>query len=172
MSNRIHWEVCKKFDIVVTEKWYECQPKHVMENESSKILSDFSVQIDDVIEARCPNLIVINKAKKQSQIIDFVVPFDSKVVGEKRKKTRKVSGSGKRSEENWKWKYKSYHFLLVLWELHLHCCQRDWRILALGQELQNSRKLPFFILPESSKKCLRFEKSCWHQIPSEIPLKI
>ena len=55
-----------------------------MENKSSKIMWNFSVQTDNVIAARRPDLIVIDKAKKQCHIIDFAVPFDSKVV-EKRK---------------------------------------------------------------------------------------
>ena len=86
VGKRIHWEVCNKFDIVVTEKWYEHQPQPVMENESNKILWDFRVQTDNVIEARHPDLITIDKARKHGQIIDFAVPFDSKVAGKKGKK--------------------------------------------------------------------------------------
>ena len=59
-----------------------------MENEGRKILWDFSVQTDNVIEARRPDQIVSDKAKNQGRIIDFVVPFDSKLVEKERKKQK------------------------------------------------------------------------------------
>lgn len=57
-GKRIHWEVCKMFDLVTTEKWYEHQPELVIGNESSKILWDFSFRIEHLIEARRADLIV------------------------------------------------------------------------------------------------------------------
>ena len=40
---------------------------------------DFNVQMDHVIEARWPNVIIIDKVKKLCQIVDFAVPYDTKV---------------------------------------------------------------------------------------------
>ena len=73
---------------MVTKKRYEHQHEPVMENEGRKILWDFSVQTDNVIEARRPDQIVSDKAKNQGRIIDFVVPFDSKLVEKERKKQK------------------------------------------------------------------------------------
>ena len=64
MGKRIHWDVCKKNKIEVKEKWYEHEPAPVTENEECKILRDFNVQTDHVIEARRSDMIVIDKVKK------------------------------------------------------------------------------------------------------------
>ena len=79
MGKRIHWDVCKKNKIEVKEKWYEHEPAPVTENEECKILRDFNVQTDHVIEARRSDMIVIDKVKKLCQIVDFAVPYDTKV---------------------------------------------------------------------------------------------
>ena len=49
------------------------------ENEECKILWDFNVQTDHVIEARRPDMIIIDRVKKVCQIVDFAVPYDTKV---------------------------------------------------------------------------------------------
>ena len=71
--------MCKKNKIQVKEKWYEHEPAPVTENEECKILWDFNVQTDHMIEARRPDMIMIDKVKKVCQIVDFAVPRDTKV---------------------------------------------------------------------------------------------
>ena len=43
------------------DKWYEHEPESALENEDYKILWDFSIQTDHVIEARRPDLVVVDK---------------------------------------------------------------------------------------------------------------
>ena len=40
---------------------------------------DFNIQTDHVIEARRPDLFVVDKQEKSCKIIDFVVPGDRRV---------------------------------------------------------------------------------------------
>ena len=47
--------------IHVKSKWYEHQPGTVIENDSCKILSDFTVQKDHFITARKPGMICTDK---------------------------------------------------------------------------------------------------------------
>ena len=61
----IHWEFCKKFKFYNTNKWYMNNTKSVQENESHKLLLDFGRQVDYLISARRPDLIIINKKKKK-----------------------------------------------------------------------------------------------------------
>ena len=68
---RIHWDVCRKYGIKVKEKRYEHQPQSVVENENCKILWGFNIQTDHVIEARRPDMIVVDKVKKTCTIIDL-----------------------------------------------------------------------------------------------------
>ena len=43
VGRRIHWEICGPNGIPVKLKWYEHQPEAVIENESCKILWNFTV---------------------------------------------------------------------------------------------------------------------------------
>ena len=55
----IHWELSKilKFDF----KWYLHKPESVLVNEVYKILCDFETQSNQLILARRPDLVMINK---------------------------------------------------------------------------------------------------------------
>ena len=46
---------------------------------------DFSIQTDHVIEARRPDLVVVDKKERSCKIIDFAVPGDSRIEKEKDK---------------------------------------------------------------------------------------
>ena len=61
----IHWDMCKKFQFDRTNKWYMHNPPPVLENEMHKHLWDFYIQTDHLIPARRPNLIIINKTKRE-----------------------------------------------------------------------------------------------------------
>ena len=60
-ETKIRWDLCKKSRLEHTEKWYEHIPEEAVENEEVKVLWDISVQCDNVIEARRPDIILIEK---------------------------------------------------------------------------------------------------------------
>ena len=49
------------------------------ENEEVKVLWDTKVQCDNMIEARRPDIIVIDNKERKGIIIDIVVPADVRV---------------------------------------------------------------------------------------------
>ena len=51
-------------------------PQSVQENDEHKILWDFNIQTDKVIEHKRPDIVCINKQKRECQIIDFAIPGD------------------------------------------------------------------------------------------------
>ena len=53
--------LCKKYNLELTDKWYEHSPKAVMEDNVIKLLWDVNIQCDHVIEARRPDIVIINK---------------------------------------------------------------------------------------------------------------
>ena len=57
----VHWKLARKCNFEAGDKWYEHEPESVLENEDYKILWDFSIQADCVIEARRSNLVVVGK---------------------------------------------------------------------------------------------------------------
>ena len=79
VGRKIHWEVCRKIGSDVNEKWYKHGPDKVAENDSWKILWDFTIQTDHVIVARRPDMVIIDKTKNECKIIDFACPFDSRI---------------------------------------------------------------------------------------------
>ena len=60
-------------------------PAPVLENDTHKLLWDLNIQTDHLIPARRPDLIIINKKKKNKtkknicKIVDFAVPADHSI---------------------------------------------------------------------------------------------
>ena len=51
-------------------------PESILENEIHKILWDFDLQIDHLIVARRPKLVIVNKKQRTCRIVDFAIPAD------------------------------------------------------------------------------------------------
>ena len=96
--------MCKNANIHTTNKWYEHQPDTVVENDNHKILWDFDVQTDHLIEARQPDLIIINKEEKKCTIVDFAVPYDSRVETKQKEKTEKYQDLRREIQKLWNMK--------------------------------------------------------------------
>ena len=55
-------------------------PAPVLENDTHKLLWDFNIQTDHLIPSRGPELIIINKKKKEIlKNVDFAVPADRRI---------------------------------------------------------------------------------------------
>ena len=76
------------------DKWYEHEPESVLDNEDYKILWDFSIRTDHVIEARRPDLVEVDKKERSCKIIDFAVPGDSRIEEKEKDKTKKYQDLG------------------------------------------------------------------------------
>ena len=77
--------ICRGFHR--NDKWYNHVPDSVLENENYKLLWDFSIRTDHNIEARRPDLVLVDKSKKGCHIIDVAIPEDS---GAKEKRPRRL----------------------------------------------------------------------------------
>ena len=75
----VHWKLCHKFKLGKSDKWYEHQPISVQESGDFKVLWDFNIQCDHVIEARRPDVVITNKKEKHCIIVDIASPGDSRV---------------------------------------------------------------------------------------------
>ena len=55
-------------------------PAPVLENDSHKLLWDFNIQMDHLIPARRPSLIIINNKKREfAKTVGFAVPADHRI---------------------------------------------------------------------------------------------
>ena len=102
----IHWKLARKCNFEARDKWHEHEPESVLENEAYKILWDFSIQTDHVIEARRPDLVVVDKIERSCKIIDFGVPGDSRIEEKEKGKIEKYQGLGRELQKIWNVKVK------------------------------------------------------------------
>ena len=72
----------------VLPKWYEHQPRCVEENESTKILWNFSIQTDHTILHNKPDIVIIDKVKNEATIIDVAIPNDQNLARKRLDKLR------------------------------------------------------------------------------------
>ena len=100
----IHWRLCKKYGIDVHRDWYKHEIQPVIENDKVKILWDMCVQTDKVIQARRPDIVVVDKLKKQVSIIDIAVPADKNVAEKEKEKITKYQDLKMEVKRLWKQK--------------------------------------------------------------------
>ena len=89
VAKNVHWDLCKKNELKHTKKWYKHIPERAVENEQVKVLWDINVQCDNVVEARRPDIILIDKKEQKGIITDIAVPADVKVGEKEREKVEK-----------------------------------------------------------------------------------
>ena len=73
----MHRKICKEFGIEVKERWYEHEPKTVIENDSVSILWEMSLHTDRTIAANRPDTELKNKRDKTCLLIDMTIPLDT-----------------------------------------------------------------------------------------------
>ena len=87
----VHWQFCEKLGFNSARLWYEHEQESAVENENFKILWDFIIQCEHMIEARRPDIVVVNEVKKEAMIIDMVIPGDTRACDKEREKIEKYS---------------------------------------------------------------------------------
>ena len=87
----VHWQFCEKLGFNRAGLWYEHEPECVVENEHFKIPWDFTTQCDYMIEARGPDIVVVDKVKKETMIIYVTISGDTRVCVKEQEKFEKYS---------------------------------------------------------------------------------
>ena len=88
VAAHVHWELCRKYGIECSEKWYEHTPTDV-ENEVVEITWDQTVQTDRYIRHNRPDIIVKLKEESKWILIDIAVPADYNIEVTEGKKIEK-----------------------------------------------------------------------------------
>ena len=92
-----HDNLCKYIHILLLQKhqhhaeqtkWYKHDPSPIYENETSKILWNFSIQTDHRINHNKPDIIVLDKVKNVALIIDVAIPNDYNIARKRFEKLR------------------------------------------------------------------------------------
>ena len=79
VCRHIHWKLCEKHNFQRARQWYEHEPDGIIEKKGYKILWDFTIQCDTKTEARRPDIVFIDKTKKEVNIVDVTIPGDERV---------------------------------------------------------------------------------------------
>ena len=79
MAKIVHWKLHEKYGLKSNERWYEHEPESVVENDRVRLLWDANIQCNHIIEARRPDIVVINNQEKSCLITDIVIPGDIRV---------------------------------------------------------------------------------------------
>ena len=79
VARYIHWQLCGKCGLERAKRWYEEKAEVVVESENFSLLWDFTIQCDRKIEARRPDIVFIDKKKREVVMIDVAIPGDDRV---------------------------------------------------------------------------------------------
>ena len=101
-GNTVHWKFDRKYNFEAGDKWYEYEPESVLEKEDYKILLDFSIQTDHVMEARRLDSVVFYKKRRTCKIIDFAVPGVIRIEEKEKKKIEKYQDLRRKLQKIWK----------------------------------------------------------------------
>ena len=97
----VYWKLARKCNFEAGDKWYEHEPESDLENEDYKILCDFSIRTDHVIEARRPDLVEVDKKERSCKIIDFAVSGDNKIEEKEKDKIEKYQDLERDLQKIW-----------------------------------------------------------------------
>ena len=101
VARAIHWDLSGKCGFDRNEKCYNHVPESVLENENYKLLWDFNIRTDHNIEARSPDLVLVDKSKKSCHIIDVAIPEDSGVKEKEFEKVEKYQNLARELRRMW-----------------------------------------------------------------------
>ncbi len=79
-------------------------PTPVLKNDTHKLLWNFNIQTDQLIPARRPDLIIINKKKRICKTVDFAVPADHRINLNESEKKDKYLDLAKELKKLWNMK--------------------------------------------------------------------
>ena len=95
----LHWNLCKKYGLPVTDKWWEHKAEKVVQTAEVKILWDFKIQTDKHLAHNIPDITVVEKA--QTYLIDVAIPGDGRIDQKEQEKIQKYQDLKVEVERLW-----------------------------------------------------------------------
>ena len=86
---RVHWEMCRKYGIECTNKWYDHQPLSTAENGEVRITWDMTIYTDKVLKHNRPDITLMHKDTQKWTLIDTGVPADQNIIQTEEEKVEK-----------------------------------------------------------------------------------
>ena len=76
VASAIHWSLCNSCGFLRCDSWWQ---HHVLENERYKLLYAFNIFTDQMIQARRPDLVYVDKLQRKTYLIDITCAIDTNV---------------------------------------------------------------------------------------------
>ena len=100
VAKLVQWKLCKKHNLERKEKWYEHFPEEIVEDDDVKLIWDINIQCD-VMEARRPDLILVDKKVKLCVTIDVPIPGDCRISEKEIEKIEKYQNLKRELKRLW-----------------------------------------------------------------------
>lgn len=93
MGLRVYWEVCGKYGLKRSDKWYEEVPDPVRKSADGRyeIWWDQKVITPNALDHNRPDLVMIDRNDRKWKLVDFSVPWDKNVVNKEQEKIKKYA---------------------------------------------------------------------------------
>ena len=99
----IHINIVKKLQLGdITEPYYKYSPQAVIENSSYKLYWDNPIHTDKTIVANRPDIVLIDKTRKKTYIIDIAIPNDHNINQKYREKVEKYTPLAQEIKRIWR----------------------------------------------------------------------
>ena len=131
----VHRQFCEKLGFNRARLWNEHEPESVVENKNFKILCDLTIQCDHMIEARRPDIVVVDQIKKETMIIKKAIPGDTSACGKEQEKIEKCSLLEDKIAKLWQMK-KVVVIPIVVGALETITTKFEMYIESLGIEIR------------------------------------
>jgi len=86
VASPITWSLCNSCGFLRCDSWWQHHPVPVLENERYKLLYDFNIFTDHMIQARRPDLVYVDKLQRKTYLIDIACVMDTNVAIKKGKR--------------------------------------------------------------------------------------
>ena len=80
MALQLHREMCRKYGIECTDKWYDHQPLPVAENGEVRITWDTTVYTDKALKNNFPDISLVHEDAQEWTLFDIAVPADQNII--------------------------------------------------------------------------------------------
>ena len=107
--------IAKQYGLDVAEKWYEHKPESVIETATIKLLWDFTIQTHREIQARRPDIVLVNRKENDCIVIDIGVPEDASIADKEKGKIQRYQDI--RRDITRLWNIKTYVVPVVVGSL-------------------------------------------------------
>ena len=79
VATLLHWSLCKQYGFPRDQNWWTHRAEKVLENDSFKLLWDVPIRTDKIIREHRPDIVIVDKVKRETMLVDVAIPGDARV---------------------------------------------------------------------------------------------